>query len=121
MPLLGAVAGTLTWYAAERGAAEQAARMLGATDSVRGGADPTEPMTVRLTARLSAELGADRFAQARAEGRALDRAEAIQRLDPRLLATDSLPSGHFCVVARIADVARLPERHARRAGRKEPR
>jgi hypothetical protein len=85
MPVLAMAAGPVIEVALALGHPERAAEMLGAASAVRGGEDPTDPMTVRLTARLQEKLGDDRFSRAYARGRSLERAEAIRHLDPATL------------------------------------
>jgi predicted ATPase/DNA-binding SARP family transcriptional activator len=85
MPLLAAASGSLAGLALAFGQAERAAEMLGARTVVRGGDDPTEPMTVKLAPQLRAALGDDRYDRAVQRGKALSRAEAIKLLDPNEL------------------------------------
>jgi predicted ATPase len=85
MPLLAAASGSLAGLAVALGQPERAAELLGARTVVRGGDDPTDPMTVKLLPLLRAALGDDRCDRAVHRGKALSRAEAINRLDPAAL------------------------------------
>jgi hypothetical protein len=82
MPIVAAVGVTLAEITAAAGAPARAAVMLGAAARLRGAADPTAPEIAALTARLRADLGDDAFDERYAEGAALDRASAIERLQP---------------------------------------
>jgi predicted ATPase/DNA-binding SARP family transcriptional activator len=82
MPLLAMASGTAAELAFALGRPELAAELLGASATVRGYADPTDPTAVKLAPQLRAALGADRYARCRATGQTLGRAEAIERLDP---------------------------------------
>ena len=84
MPLLAMATGAVAELAVALGLPERAAELLGARTVVRGGADPTDPTTVKLEPLLCAALG-ERFAACYDAGRALDRQTAVERLDPALL------------------------------------
>ena len=86
MPLIAMTSGPIVELALALGQHDTAAEMLGAASAVRGGEDPTDPMTLGLASRLEAALGPERYQLAYARGRALDRAEAISRLGPANLA-----------------------------------
>ena len=85
MPLLASASGSLAGLALALGQPERAAELLGARTVVRGGDDPTDPMTAKLLPLLRAALGEDRYDRAVLRGKALGRAEAIERLDPAAL------------------------------------
>ncbi len=82
MPLLVLASGAAAELAFALGHYARAAELLGARTVVRGAEDPTEPTAVKLASLLRAALGADRYAAAYASGKALDRAAAVERLDP---------------------------------------
>jgi ATP/maltotriose-dependent transcriptional regulator MalT len=84
MPLLAQASGALAELAVALGRPERAVEVLAATTVVRGGDDPTDPTAARLAPLLRAALGDDRFEAVYVSGKALDRAEAIERLDPTL-------------------------------------
>jgi predicted ATPase/DNA-binding SARP family transcriptional activator len=82
LPITAAVGVVVAVLAAASDRPEVAAEVLGASARLRGGDDPTAPDIARLTTVLRAELGPDGFAHGYACGKDLDRAAALQRLDP---------------------------------------
>ncbi len=81
-PIIASVGVVVAVLAAAADQPEVAAQVLGAAARLRGGDDPTAPDIARLTGALRTELGGDRFARCYEQGRDLDRAGALQRLDP---------------------------------------
>ncbi len=88
MPVLAAVGLDVAALAAARGRADDAATVLGACAQIRGADDPGDLVHTWVQAKIEPVLGAERYAERYAAGRQLDRAEAIARLDPVLLADD---------------------------------
>ncbi|MBO3748928.1 winged helix-turn-helix domain-containing protein [Streptosporangiaceae bacterium NEAU-GS5] len=80
MPVLAKVAIFAAARLAALGRHEHAAQTLGASQQLRGVADPFDPDVVRLTGALRAALGDEGFASAYAKGAALDRAAAIDQV-----------------------------------------
>ena len=81
MPLI-ALVGVLVAAISEPDDPERAARVLGAADRLRGGADPTAVEIAQLTAALRDRLGNGEFASLYGEGRALPREAALAVIDP---------------------------------------
>lgn len=82
MPILAAIGLAVAGWAEASERPQDAAEMLGATISLRGADDPTDPLAVRLRSRLDTALGSEPLAAAVASGRALGRADAIERIRP---------------------------------------
>jgi predicted ATPase/DNA-binding SARP family transcriptional activator len=85
MPLLASAGGAIAHLAHALGQPERAAEILGACAAVRGVADATDLTMTVLGPRIREALGPDAYDRAYAAGMALDRAEAINRLDPATL------------------------------------
>jgi predicted ATPase/DNA-binding SARP family transcriptional activator len=78
MPVLARVGLAVAELRAVAGGPAAAARVMGATEQLRGAADASNPDVVRLAARLRAELGTGDFERAYAEGRDLPRRRALE-------------------------------------------
>ncbi|GAB7047075.1 BTAD domain-containing putative transcriptional regulator [Catenuloplanes indicus] len=80
VPVVARTAVALAFVRRAEGRPAEAAELLGAAESIRGGPDRLSLDHAVLTERLTAELGADVFADARARGRSLSREAAIALL-----------------------------------------
>jgi hypothetical protein len=77
MPIVSQVASTAAILAHLEGDHERSARVLGASEAIRGRADRMNPDVRRLIEDLRTSMGAERFEELHAEGRSLARDEAI--------------------------------------------
>ena len=84
MPVLADVGLAVAALALVRVEPAEAAAILGATARVRGSADGTDPLVIRLTASLRERLGRA-YDAAYEAGWSLDPAAAVARLDPARL------------------------------------
>jgi predicted ATPase/DNA-binding SARP family transcriptional activator len=85
MPILAAIGVGFAHMLDAAGDPAGAAEVLGASATLRGAEDLTGLDIARLHQTLRAALGERRFTAAYERGRALDRAAAIERLDPAVL------------------------------------
>ncbi|HEY0871709.1 MAG TPA: BTAD domain-containing putative transcriptional regulator [Acidothermaceae bacterium] len=81
MPIVAMIGVTAAAAARAEGRLTDAAELLGASASLRGAADATQPEIAKLTARLTKELGATVFIAAYGSARDLDLEAACARLD----------------------------------------
>ena len=82
MPVIALTSVVTVAIAAAQGDRERAAAVLGASDSLRGGPDRSNPDAERLAAELRAALGPVAYEAAYARGHALGRADALALVDP---------------------------------------
>ncbi|MDQ2836811.1 MAG: winged helix-turn-helix domain-containing protein [Actinomycetota bacterium] len=83
MPVMASVAVAVAGWACAAGAMVAAARIHGAAAQLRGAPDPTDPLGLRLRENLVQALGMARYEKEFLAGRALDRAAALELVDPR--------------------------------------
>jgi tetratricopeptide (TPR) repeat protein len=81
MPILATIGVSVARLAHVHGRDRTSAEVLGASAQLRGADDLTDPRICALRATLRSSLG-DAFDAAYAAGRRLDRADALQRIDP---------------------------------------